>query len=294
MTAAIVIFTILLASFLFFVISSLLSRMRINLLLVSRRLSVTAALLLLCACNSSYFSVKKAELTALDQCQQTQQAQQLLLEQQQARLDEALVLLQTGLEFQKNQADLNPPVAVDQIAAAVKCPAPPRVTPPPPTNVEALFLDKQLVGERERVLLTTIDVVLRARINTGVTTSQLDARDIQMFERNGEEWVRFTITDPASGSTHELERKRVRYSPASRSEDVPRRPIVEMRIAIGKITQNAEFILLDRNGQPYPMLIGRNVLRDVMLVDVSRSDIAPVVREAKEPEKAAAKEKANP
>src|SRR5690606_19949578 len=137
----------------------------------------------------------------------------------------------------------------------------------------------QLVGERERVLLNAIDVLLPARINTGITTSQLDARNIQMFERNGEEWVRFTVMDRGTDTPHELERKRLRYVQAGTGEASVRRPIVELRTTIGKVTQNSEFVLVDRTTQPFPLLIGRNVLRDVMLVDVSRSDLAPPVRE---------------
>jgi outer membrane biosynthesis protein TonB len=60
--------------------------------------------------------------------------------------------------------------------------------------------------------------------------------------------------------------------------------VVEMRITLGKITQNAEFTLADRSNLEQPMLIGRNVLRDVMLVDVSRSEIVPPVRPEKAPE----------
>jgi hypothetical protein len=263
-------------------IPSLLARiMSIKPKSVSRWLSISALSVFLCACNSSYLSVKKSELTALDQCQQAQQSQQNLLAQQQARLDESLALLQQGLELQKRQAEAPPPAPVEPVIAAVKCPAPPRVVPAA-TNAEALFLNKLVVGEREQVLLTALDVVLPARINTGISVSQLDARDIQMFERNGEDWVRFKVIDPATQTAHELERRRIRSSTSTKAEDSARRPVVEVRIAIGKVTQNAALTLVDRSGQPFPLLIGRNVLRDVMLVDVSRSNLAPVVREPKE------------
>lgn len=253
--------------------------MSIKISLASRWLISSALLLLLSGCNSSYFSVKKSELSALDQCQQSQQSLQLLLSQQQTRLDETLALLQEGLDMQKRQVDQPPPPPPEQVAA-LNCPKPAQPRTPPPSNAEALFQDKQLVGERERVLLNAIDVLLLARINTGITTSQLDARNIQMFERNGEEWVRFTVVDRETDTSHELERKRLRYvQTATSGEASARRPIVELRTTIGKVTQNSEFVLVDRAAQPYPLVIGRNVLRDVMLVDVSRSELAPPVRE---------------
>lgn len=259
---------------------------------INRCLFSSSLLLLLSACNSSYLSVKKSELSALDQCQQGQQSLQLLLSQQQTRLDESLALLQEGLDMQKRQADLPPQVAPEQLAR--DCPKPAQPKTPPPSNAEALFQDKQVVGERERVLLNAIDIVLRARINTGITTSQLDARNIQMFERNGEEWVRFTVVDRQTETPHELERKRVRYLQTNGDEESSRRPIVEIRTTIGKVVQNSEFVLVDRSNQTYPLLIGRNVLRDVMLVDVSRSDIAPVVRAAPAPAQEPAQERAQP
>lgn len=259
---------------------------------IGRCLFSGSLLLLLSACNSSYLSVKKSELSALDQCQQGQQSLQLLLSQQQTRLDESLALLQEGLDMQKRQTDLPPPVAVEQPARDCPKPAPAKILPP--SNAEALFQDKQLVGERERVLLNAIDVVLRARINTGFYTSQLDARNIQMFERDGQEWVRFTVIDRQTETPHELERKRLRYVQTNGDDESSRRPIVEIRITIGKVTQNSEFVLVDRGDQTYPLLIGRNVLRDVMLVDVSRSDLAPVVREAPAPAQEPAQERAQP
>jgi hypothetical protein len=257
--------------------------MRMKPLLLSRWLSISVVSVFLSACNSSYFSVQKTELTALDQCQQAQQSQQVLLEQQQARLDETLALLQESLELQKRQAEAPPPLPVERVVTQpLKCP-PPRIASPTTTNAEALFLDKQLVGERERVLLTAIDVVLRARINTGVTMSQLDARDIQLFEREGQRWVRFKIVDPETDTVHELERRHLRSTAKNGDRE---RPIVEMRVAIGKVIQAAELVLVDRENQAYPFLVGRNILRDLMLVDVSRSDLAPVVREPKKDEPA--------
>lgn len=274
--------------------------MRINTELASRWVLLITGLFLLSACNSSYLSVKKADLGALDQCQQVQQSQLVLLQQQQARFDETLALLQLNNELQKQLLEMPRVVEAEEkpVVPAVVCPKLPKQRVVISNSGQAVYQDKQLVGEKERVLITAVDVLLRARIDTGMTTSKLDARNIQMFERNGEEWVRFTIIDRATDATHELERKRTRYVPTTKVEDTVRRPVVELRITMGKVSQSAEFILADRSDQVYPLLIGRNVLRDVMLVDVSRSDLAPVVREESEDdadktEKSPANEKAN-
>ena len=49
----------------------------------------------------------------------------------------------------------------------------------------------------------------------------------------------------------------------------------ELGITIGHISQTAEFTLSDRSHLDYQVLVGRNILQDMMVVDVSRKNIAP-------------------
>lgn len=246
--------------------------------------------LTLTACSStSHLFVKKSELAALDQCLAAQKSQQDLFTQQQGKLEETISLLNANLEEQRRLAALPPPPPPPiERPRAVVCPKLP-TRPAQATNVnDTAFQDKQVVGEKEQIFLNDLGVSIMARIDTGATTASLDARDIQTFERNGEEWVRFTVYNPETRDPIDVERKRVRrvniLQPGGTEPE--RRPVVEMRITIGKITQNAEFTLADRSNLELPMLVGRNILRDVMLVDVSRSEIAPPVRPEKpaEPE----------
>jgi hypothetical protein len=54
------------------------------------------------------------------------------------------------------------------------------------------------------------------------------------------------------------------------AEDFERRVVVELQFVIGNHTQVAEFTLTDRSHLTHQVLIGRNVLRDVMLIDVGK------------------------
>jgi len=262
--------------------------MSIKTVFASRGILSISLLFALAGCQSNtHFMVSQTDLAALAQCQQLQQEQQASLDQIQTRLADNLQLTGESLSLQRHLAETPPPAPV-QPAPVVNCPKPPPQPATPPSVIENLLQDKQLVGERERVLLTSQGIELRARINTGITVSLLDARNIQLFERNGEEWVRFSVVDRKTEEAHELERKRVRYLPGASKEDSSRRPVVEMRVTIGKLTQTIELALADRADQANPIMIGRNALRDVMIVDVSRSDLAPPVREGAEAAKSEA------
>ena len=146
--------------------------------------------------------------------------------------------------------------------------------------------DKLVVGAVEKVLITPPGEVLSARIDTGAVTSSLDASDIELFERNGHDWVRFMIINPKTNKEFTLERRILRKVKIIQAvtDDVERRPVVELVVTIGKTTQRAEFTLSDRKHMEYPVLIGRNILMDMMVVDVSRSHIVPpsVPAESKE------------
>ncbi|MDZ7782271.1 MAG: ATP-dependent zinc protease [Halioglobus sp.] len=142
--------------------------------------------------------------------------------------------------------------------------------------------DKLIVGRMEQVWLPNLGLALAARIDTGAETASLDARSIKMFERNGERWVSFEILDPESGEPIELERKvnRTVLIVQSNSAEPQRRPVIKLTIVIGHIDQTAEFTLSDRSHLDYQVLVGRNILKDVMMVDVSKTNIAPYIVES--------------
>jgi hypothetical protein len=149
------------------------------------------------------------------------------------------------------------------------------------TGLQVAGTDKLLVGEIEKVRLTPPGRVFHARIDTGATTSSLDARDIARFERDGSAWVRFKIKDPDSDTLYELEKpvvRRVRIVQSGNAEP-DRRPVVKLQIQLGRLTLSEEFTLVDRTHLDYQVLIGRNILRDLLVVDVARKFIVPPLAE---------------
>lgn len=206
------------------------------------------------------------ELTEkLDQSLSNQAAVDSRLQQQGRQLDQQQVQLQAlgrdlGLALQEPAPDSCPEVA--------ECPA----------------LDssagKIVVGGLEDIWLSELGIAISARIDTGLQTSSLDVRNIEQFERDGKPWVRFEIVNSSDGKTEQVERKLRRtvgivQAGASQSK---RRPVVKMGVVIGNVSQTAEFSLSERTHRDYQAQIGRSILNDVMLVDVSRKNIAPYQR----------------
>jgi len=200
------------------------------------------------------------------------QEQQRQLEQQQQQLQSLNEGLGRTLE-----RTLEQPV-VSNCPAVVPCPKPKETS------------TKLVVGGLEEIWLPDLELALTARIDTGAQTSSLDARNIELFERDGRRWVRFEINNPTTGKPESLERRLKRtvgiHQPGT--AETKRRPVVKMGIVIGRSNQTAEFTLSDRNHLGYQVLIGRNILKDVMVVDVSKQNVAPYVLPKAAPDSAGA------
>lgn len=140
---------------------------------------------------------------------------------------------------------------------------------------------KQVVGQLEEIWMPNLNLALNGRIDTGAETASLDARNIELFERDGKRWVRFEIEHPEAGNPPlKLERKlsRIVSIVQSNSPEAERRPVIKLGVTIGSVNQIAEFTLSNRSHLDYQVLIGRNILQDVMVVDVSQKNIAPYVK----------------
>ncbi|KOO05900.1 ATP-dependent zinc protease family protein [Vibrio hepatarius] len=153
--------------------------------------------------------------------------------------------------------------------APVVIPAP---TPEPPTPTHNIVL-----GEVEKVTIDTIKQAFDARVDTGAATSSLNAIDIEEFERNGNNWVRFHLSDGDTPPTEDnwIEAPVIRYVKIRQStnEDVERRAVVELWVELGKIHEKAQFTLADRSQMSHPVLLGREFIRDIAVVDVSKKYI---------------------
>lgn len=143
-----------------------------------------------------------------------------------------------------------------------------KTAPPDCPKVTNSLRNKAVVGAVEwaTIDLGNDQLIAKARMDTGAATSSLGATEIAEFERNGKRWVRFKLTDGRTIS-QKLERFVIIRQAATERN---RRPVVNLGVKIGDVTLVGEFTLADRSHLKYEILIGRNVLRDLMVVDVAR------------------------
>jgi len=143
---------------------------------------------------------------------------------------------------------------------------------PKPPVTKFVFKDygKVVLGELEEVYLPAQKLSLQARIDTGATTSSLNAQEIVPFERDGKKWVRFNVLDN-NKKIVQIKRPIIKTIKVKRhGEDGQERYVVKMRLNISSLSQFVEISLTDRSQYKFPVLVGRNFLKGLVLVDVSK------------------------
>ena len=131
-----------------------------------------------------------------------------------------------------------------------------------------------IIGETETIYLEGFSVPFEARVDTGATTSSIDARKIRAFERDGKKWVSFRIVsrDGKLSRGYELPVERVAAIKRHGAESIQRYTVL-LTFRIGHLTLEREFTLADRSRFEYPVLLGRNVINGLAAVDPSRRNV---------------------
>lgn len=125
-------------------------------------------------------------------------------------------------------------------------------------------------------LLVADDTELKVKLDSGALTSSLHATDIERFERDDEEWVRFTFTledheEDADFEEKQIERRVYRNLRIRSASGETRRPVVLMRLCMGNVVHEEQFGLEDRSALNYPVLLGRRTIQHLGLLDVTRT-----------------------
>lgn len=141
---------------------------------------------------------------------------------------------------------------------------------------------KQVVGWVEHARIDPDGLQIKAKVDTGAKTSSLNCTCTQFFEKEGEQWVRFGVTN-YKDEVVQLERKVERIATIKRhfgkSQD---RPVIKLGVCLGKTYRETEVNLVDRSGLNYQMLIGRKYMQGDFLIDPERTfATTPTCRQTK-------------
>lgn len=136
-------------------------------------------------------------------------------------------------------------------------------------------VEPTVVGWREWVSLPQAGVAaIKAKIDTGARSSSIHAFDLEPFERDGAEWVRFSIhpwqrshDDVAVLELPVLDRREVRSS----NGQVEERWAVALDVVLAGRSITTVMTLSNRDEMGFRMLIGREALARGFLVDSARS-----------------------
>lgn len=247
---------------------------------ILKKISILAIPLFLSACFGGHYFVHQDTLMFAEQCLKEQHQFQVQTFEQQQAINTTLSQLNTILSepLRIDSPTINIMQKPNSLTDITETTLVRTVNLPSDKPITTLPENKLIVGEIENVWLPELNLILQSRIDTGATTASLDAREIQSFERDGEQWVRFNMLNPETKQAVRFERKQVRKVKVNQSNTpTPEtRFVIELQVVLGGVSQLAEFTLSDRSHLGYQVLIGRNVLRDVMIVDISQSHIAPL------------------
>ena len=129
--------------------------------------------------------------------------------------------------------------------------------------------EKLTVGEVEDVVLMPWGVRLPARIDTGAATSSLDARELTVKNNIAE----FKL--PKKYGSLQLRLPVTEWQKIRSADFKERRPVVEITFCMGPKLIRTHVTLNDRSTVRYPLIIGRNVLKDNFVVDCMHSNCLP-------------------
>ena len=138
---------------------------------------------------------------------------------------------------------------------------------------------KIVLGWVENMRLLPQRMLMKGKLDPGARSSAIHAEDIEEFEKDGRRMVRFTILrqhDDADSERIVLERPLVRevnikLRNTEGSSDRDERLAVRLEFCLAGERYNTLFTLTNRDNFNYPVLLGRQFLRNKILVDSSQS-----------------------
>lgn len=136
-----------------------------------------------------------------------------------------------------------------------------------------------IIGRFDKIDLPEFDITdVRCKIDTGADTSSIHCHRVRIVEKNGKAKLAFKLLDPQHKSyaditflTSDFWEKSVKSS-SGHSEY---RYFIKSKIVLYNVLFNVVFTLANRSEMKYPILLGRQFLREnKILVDVNKINLS--------------------
>lgn len=131
---------------------------------------------------------------------------------------------------------------------------------------------KVIAGWVEKISFGEEPLVIKAKLDSGARTSSIYAVNVENFKQKGERWVRFDLLlEDADGKVHKIhmeepKARRVLIK-SNHDENEDRRAVVELQFCFDGRPRKSEFTLADRSEFIYGVLLGREFLAGVAVID---------------------------
>lgn len=149
-------------------------------------------------------------------------------------------------------------------------------------SMASYAVEKTVYGRYENIEVQGIDKLIPAKLDTGAMTASFSAKDIKVFKKDGQQWVRFTPLIEGDNikpleyplvKMGRIKRRAADVSDTKDSEDdadndpnYTYRPEVKMKVCLGRQARVINVNLTDRSSFSYPFLIGAKALREFKAV----------------------------
>ncbi len=131
--------------------------------------------------------------------------------------------------------------------------------------------DLKVIGSEEWCVFEEIGIpAIKARIDSGAKTSSIQAANAKVFERGGQEYVKFEVYPIQENRSINIEceaRLVDRRTVKSSSGIAEQRFVIKTPVTIGKDTFDIELTLANRDTMEFRMLLGREALNHRYIVN---------------------------
>jgi hypothetical protein len=137
--------------------------------------------------------------------------------------------------------------------------------------------EKQIIGRREKIDFPELGLFgIEAKVDTGAYTTALHCYDIKVV--NDHLYFKPLSPDAVNNGKEVIFKEFFKKEIKNSFGDVEERYIIRTKVKIGKRIIKSLISLTDRGGMRYPVLLGRKLLKNRFVVDVSQINLTESIK----------------